>query len=801
MEEKNNNQVIINNNVYSDDTYMALVNEFDQIRTCIGMYISKANTEGAMHLWKEIFNNALDECVNPHSPSKKIYVTFDEVKHEFTVTDEGRGIPFAELVSVSTKKHTSTKFVRSEPWMKGQAGRNGVGIVVTVALSDYMSMTSYRGDKYKYIEFTDGVLKEGKILSLKKPQNGLCVKFIPSEKYLGEMDVTIDLVEDYLRRMSYLLPDDIKVSFYGNTNDDKTIKRDYKYQGLAANVQYLSSTLEFEPIDLVYECEDFDLLVSFSYDKTVDDMLINSYCNYIYTTEGGTHELAAQKAICDFFTREAKKLDPDNKFEVSYEDCKKGLIMAVNCRHLNPGFEGQHKTRVNNADVIQQGKRGVISTLYKYFASNNMLLRKIISYLRMISKARMETYKIKGIKAKKNSTFLDDSDIGMKFANIADRNYQGYKELVITEGLSAYGAIDNARNNTYQAVCALTGVSDNVFGLSLEQLKTKRIFMDLLNIMGCGVGPDFDINKLKWNKIIIMTDSDVDGSNITSLLLCFFFIFLRPIIDEGRLFKAIPPLYIVDTKSIKKYYTGDPWLFDKKDYYELFNTMISNNVEVGIDDDKEIRILKKKELRMWLELNGEYLLELDSLVKRSASEPLILEYACYYKLISLGDEHKFKKLIEETFSELTYDIYESSLAGSYEGKYVSLITDKLFMRMAQRFIQALADNPSFFIYCKNKNEKNDPFNKLTIGQFLKQMNSSFNININQRFKGLGEAATEVLFVTTLNPKIRRLIRMNIEDAKQALEIFDLLHGKSDNMREQRRISLENTKISYSDIDN
>jgi len=801
MAEKSKNEIVINNNVYSDDTYMALANEFDQIRTCIGMYISKANTEGALHLWKEIFNNALDECVNPHSPSNKIYITFDEKKCEFTVTDEGRGIPFEELISVSTKKHTSTKFVRSEPWMKGQAGRNGVGLVVTVALSDYMSITSYRGDKYKYIEFIEGDVKEGKVLSLKKPQNGLCVKFIPSEKYLGEMNVTTDLVEDYLRRMSYVLPDDIKISFYGNTSDDKTIKRDYKYQGLAANVDYLSSTLEFNPLDISYECEDFDLLVSFSYDKTLDDMLVNSYCNYIYTTEGGTHELAAQKAICDFFSREAKKLDPESKFEVTYEDCKKGLIMAVNCRHLNPGFEGQHKTRVNNSDVLQQGKRGLTSSLYKYFSSNNMMLRKIISYLRMIAKARMETHKIKGIKNKKNSTFLDDSEIGLKFSNIADRNYQGYKELVITEGLSAYGAIDNARNNTYQAVCALTGVSDNVFGLSLTQLKTKKIFMDLLNIMGCGVGPDFDINKLKWNKIIIMTDSDVDGSNITSLLLCFFFLFLRPIIDEGKLFKAIPPLYIVDPKSIKKYYNGDPWLFDKKDYYELFNTMISNNIEVGIDDDKQIRMLKKKELRMWLELNGDYLLELDSLVKRSASEPLILEYVCYYKLKSMGDENKFKEFIEQAFSELTYDIYESSLTGSYEGRYISLITDKLFMRMAQRFMQTLSDNPSFFIYCKNKNDKNDQFNKMTIGEFLKLMNNSFNITINQRFKGLGEAATEVLFVTTLNPKIRRLIRMNIEDAKHALETFDLLHGKSDNMREQRRTLLDNTKISYSDIDN
>lgn len=295
--------------------------------------------------------------------------------------------------------------------------------------------------------------------------------------------------------------------------------------------------------------------------------------------------------------------------------------------------------------------------------------------------------------------------------------------------------------------------------------------------------------------------ADIDGDNITSSLLNFFFTFLRELIDEGYVYKALPPLYTIDPKQVRKYYKGDPWLFDKKEYYELFNTMISNNVEVAIDDEDGVHKLKKKELQRWLEINDEYLLELDSLVKRSAGHPLILEYVCYYKILSWNDEDKFKEYIEKEFHELKYDIHESSLVGSYEGEFISLITDKLFMRIAERFIGLLAENPSFFIYSKNKNDKQDKYDKMTIGQFLESMNKSFNIKIDKRFKGLGEAPTELLFTTTLNPKIRRLMRMAVMDEKQVEKMFILLHGKSNENREQRRELLENTKILYSDIDN
>lgn len=787
---------------YADDKYVHLADEFSQIQSCVGMYISQGNTAGALHLFKEIFNNALDECVNVNSPSNRVYVTFIEDLCEFTVTDEGRGVPFELLKDVCTKKHTSTKFVRSSAWTKGQAGRNGVGLTVTAALSDYMSITSYRGNQHRIVEIKDGVILESDIITDKKPNHGLSVKLVPSEKYLGAIDLTTDMVEDYLRRISYLLPQDIKVTLYtAKSAEDKPKAHHYTYQGLSANVEYLSATLEFPPVDLNYSCEDFDLLVSFSYDKTLDDILVNSYCNYIYTTEGGTHELAAQRAICDYFSREAKKLDPSNKFEIIYDDCRKGLIMAINCRHVDPAFEGQHKSKVSNKDVLQEGKRGINDALYQYFGANNALLRKIITYLRQISKIRTEAHKIKGISMKKPTSFLDDAEIG-RFMNISDRNYGGYKELIIVEGDSAMGAVSNCRNPKNQALFGIMGVTDNVHGLTPVQILQKETFRNLIKVLGCGIGKDFDISKLKWNKVIICSDADVDGSNITSLILCFFLLFLRPLIDAGKIYKALPPLYIIDKKAIRKHYNGDEWLFDKNELNDILTNMVANNVTVALPETEEgVEVLNKPALRSWMNKNIEYTLELDSLVNRSACNPVVIENVCWFKVLSKGDELWFKQMLESHFPEITYDLNDSSLSGSYDGESVTLITDTLFMKIARRFIKILVENPCVDVWCKNKNDPDDKYEVMTIGTFLDNMSKSFNIRIEQRFKGLGEADPEILFITTMNPKVRRLLRMQIENFQETLDTFELLHGKNATMREKRRDLLENTDISYADIDN
>lgn len=666
------------------------------------------------------------------------------------------------------------------------------------------------------IEFINGELKEHKPVKLKKPQHGLVMKFIPSSEYLkGDVNLECYQIQDYLRRMSYIMRGDLKINYYERNKElsDKDYEKGksthivYKRQGLAENVKYLSQNLEFNPVEISTVSEDFDLELAFSYDKTIDDIVINSYCNYINTTEGGHHETVAQRAICDFFTREAKKLDPNSKYEVTFEDCKKGLIFCVNCKHKDPAFEGQHKSRVSNEDVLKEGKRMLTKELYNYFGANNGLLRRIIAYLRTISKIRLEAHKIKGVVTKKQTTFLDDSEIPMYYP-IADRNFNGYKEIIIAEGDSAANAINGARNNKFQAIFGVQGVVPNVFGMTVQQvMATCKVFANLVNILGCGIGKDFDITKLKYDKIILMADADADGSYIDSLVLLFIVRFLPELIIQGKVYRALPPLMLLNKKNVDKWYKGSPYAYSREEYYEILNKIISQNTEIAIqleDNKNNVDVLKKKEYLKWLKMNAEYTTELNQLRARSACRVDVLEYVCYAKIVSgVNDpnEKLFKQMIEKKYPEMTYNLSNHIFDGSIEKESVTLVIDSIFWKSAKRFINILVKNPTIIIHVRNKNERDGKFEQTTIGTFLKGMEDTYVIRIDQRYKGIGEMNTVVIFATTLNPKVRKLIRFNIDDMKETLNLFAKFHGRTPEMRETRRQILKDSSISFMDLDN
>lgn len=502
-----------------DDVYEYKENEFDQIRQCLGMYIGAGDLEGAMHLVNEVVTNSIDELTNPNTIGNTIWITFIEKECKFIVEDNGRGIPLDKLYDVIQKKHYSTKFNRE--FNRYSGGQNGVGTTVTAALSDHFLITSTRDGKSRTVFMRGNDLEDQGIVSIKSDKHGTYTEFIPSTKYIGTFKIEIADVEDYLRRLSYILPDGVKMKYLGINKKGKETARTYTRLGLNANVEYLSQSLEFPPITVTipeqvievpdHDDEYFKLEFAFSYDRTLDETVAASFCNYLATKEGGTHEQVVQQAICAFFTRQAKALDANAKYEVSSDDCKKGLIFAVNCDHSNPKFEGQHKSKVDQRNVLQYGRKPIIDALTEYFETNNGLLRRIVQYLRQIARIRQEAKKIKSTTLKRPSTFLDDADIGKIFVNISDRNYTGYKELILAEGDSAVSAVGSARNSQCQAIFAITGVVANTFGWSLDRVKSNPTFAALIQVLGCGIGKDFDINKLKWNAILIATDSDVDG--------------------------------------------------------------------------------------------------------------------------------------------------------------------------------------------------------------------------------------------------------------------------------------------------
>jgi len=413
------------------------------------------------------------------------------------------------------------------------------------------------------------------------------------------------------------------------------------------------------------------------------------------------------------------------------------------------------------------------------------------------------------VSVKKTTTFLEDAEIE-KYFTVSNRNSTGYKELFLCEGDSAAGGILNSRNPAYQAVYTVQGVTDNVHDLSLNQLLQKKMFSELITILGTGIGKNFDITNLRYDKIIICSDMDIDGFNITSLLLCFFFVFMPDLIREGKIYKAMPPLYLMDLRSLRKYYNGREWLYDKIEYYNMINGIIADNCEVALEvantskggksRQPEVYPMSKKEIINWLNMNSEYKLELDNLGKKAACDPRILENVCYLK-VNTKSPAEFQKKLEEIYPEMTYDKNACSLIGSWDGNFFSLICDSLFDKSAMRFINEMKKNSSMYVWYRNKKNPNDKMTRATIGEFLTEMDKAFNIKIDQRFKGLGEADADLLFRTTTNPKYRKLLKIDINDFDTTSEVFELLHGKSPKLREARRELIDSTPLSYADIDN
>ena len=419
-----------------DDQFVALRSEFAQIRESRTMYVGDSGVKGAFHLFKEFFNNHVDEmnnAANAHKKTKTIYVTFDEKTQKFTTADEGRGIPIDQLTNAIMTKHYTTKSVGlSESRNKKITGLHGVGLTVCGALSEYMSATTFRGNRSKTIVLRDGELKEYPIKNLKETQFGTMFEIIPSTKYLGDFHISNDMVRDFIRNMSYIIDPDFEIVLTLETEPKKHKTVIYKAQGLAAAVKFMSSNLEIPPVTAKIVEDDFDLTVAFSYDRNYDSTAVTSFCNFVVTDFGGEHEAFAQNAICTYLTREAKRLEPNSKQEITFEDCKNGLIFAVNLEHIAPAFESQNKERVSN-EFSPDDRRDLLDAIYTAMNANPTILKKLITYLRTVAKARQEAHKIKGVVVKKKRTFLDDSEIP-KFWNVTDRNSSHYKELFLAEG-------------------------------------------------------------------------------------------------------------------------------------------------------------------------------------------------------------------------------------------------------------------------------------------------------------------------------------------------------------------------------
>lgn len=792
---------------FQDDKIDALLGDIERIQTKPNMYISYLGSKGACHLAKEAINNMIDECINKNSPGKNIAIFIDEEENTLSVTDDGRGVPFDKIEMICTISHSGSKFTR-EGSGGGSAGENGIGNTAINALSEFFEVKSVRYGERASIRFESGkIVTPLTIEKIKdKKAHGTTFTFKPSPRYLGE-DCQLpsnDIIE-WVEKLSHIIPQHITITIDVNKvgKESSIHKKFVNKDCLGGYVKKLSKELAVEPINIFNSTMIPEVLtkdqstvdrfvgveVAFSYNSGRTEMVSDSFCNFVNTVENGTHVDGARTAIQQLLVKRVKESLSEKeakKLDIIFGDVSSRLILSVSiATDLNPQFASQTKEKVSNQALFKIVRDLTYKELDNYFNTNPKHLKKVMDIVKQNAKARLAATEARNSVIKGETSNLDKH----KLKSFVPANNKGkqYKEIFIIEGDSAMGSARNGRFNDYQALYALTGVPNNTFDAKLSEVLASQTFKQLVAILGCNIGERFDINKCEYDKIIILTDADVDGRRITSLLCAFFLVHLPELVLSGRIYKAVTPLYKINRKN-------NPFITDKKQYVKLVEEKVRESIRV-IDIDTNV-VYNDKAMQQLLLQNRDYLEELTRIAKHFTIHPLMLETIVMYK-----DDKNFLKIMKKKYPEITID--EDYLSGIFEGKFQILVMDKIFNKKIKglhQYIHNINKDRMFLKVCEvdKKGKVTEDHGVKTIGELM-IMCQKFNPDILMRYKGLGELQPSELRETTLDPSKRTLIQLTVSDLERELEVFTVLHGKK-GKKELKKL-MTNIKIAREELDN
>ena len=606
-----------------DANSIAILEGLEAVRVRPGMYIGSVSTKGLNHLIYEIVDNSVDEHLAGYCG--EITVTLEK-DGTATICDNGRGIPVGinektgrpAVEVVFTVLHAGGKF--GDGGYKISGGLHGVGASVVNALSEGLEVTVKR----------DGIVynqryERGKIMydlkqvgTCRKNDTGTKVTFLPDKEIFEKTYFKADAIKSRLHETAYLNPE-LTIKFINKRYDEEENITYHEPEGLKAYVKDIDAGKE-AVCDVVYfkrSQDGMEIEAAFQY---VDEFQENimGFCNNIYTQEGGTHITGFKTKFTTVINQYARELgilkDKDNNF--TGQDVRCGMTAVVAIKHPDPRFEGQTKTKLDNPDAGRVTADVVGEELQLYFDKNLDNLKKVISCAEKSAKIRKAEEKAKTNLLSKPKFSIDSNG---KLANCESRN-PSECEVFIVEGDSAGGSAKTARNRRTQAILPIRGKILNVEKATMDKVLANAEIKTMINSFGCGFsegyGNDFDISKLRYNKIIIMTDADVDGAHIATLLLTFFYRFMPELINEGHVYLATPPLYKVVPKKGKGQYLYDDKALEKyrKTHTESFTLQRYKGLgEMDADQlwettlNPETRILKQVEIedaRMASEVTG-----------------------------------------------------------------------------------------------------------------------------------------------------------------------------------------------------
>lgn len=547
-----------------DASKIQVLKGLEAVRKRPAMYIGDIGSRGLHHLVYEVVDNSVDESMAGACDLIQVIVHEDQ---SVTVIDNGRGIPVdkhptqkkSALEVVMTVLHAGGKFEHSSYKVSG--GLHGVGVSVVNALSEWCKVEVARDGDVYFQEYHRGNPVEAVKKIGKRKKTGTKTTFMPDSEIFKKIDFSYEVLAGRLRELAFLNPGlriDLKSERPGREKEDSFLFKG----GLASFVEYLNESktkLFKKPIYFQMELDNVDVAVAIQYNDGYSES-VYSYVNNINTIEGGTHLVGFRTALTRTINNYATKNNllkngKNGNLTLLGEDSREGLTAVISVRVVDPQFEGQTKTKLGNGEVKGIVERVVGENLSVHFEENPPTAKRIVE--KMIEAARSREAARKAKELTRRKTALDSAALPGKLADCASTDPES-SEIYIVEGDSAGGSAKQGRDRRYQAILPLRGKILNVEKARIEKILGNEEIKSLITALGCGIGTnDFNAEKARYHKIVIMTDADIDGAHIRTLILTFFFRYMKELIERGFIYIAQPPLYLVKKAKKEKYAYSD----------------------------------------------------------------------------------------------------------------------------------------------------------------------------------------------------------------------------------------------------
>ncbi|MFC1667104.1 DNA topoisomerase (ATP-hydrolyzing) subunit B [Candidatus Omnitrophota bacterium] len=759
----------------------------DAVRKRPAMYIGDVSTRGLHHLVYEVVDNSVDEAMAGHCKNIKTTVHMD---NSVTVTDDGRGIPVdmhktqkkPAVEVVLTTLHAGGKFDHRSYKVSG--GLHGVGVSVVNALSEWLEVEIKRDGKVYHQEYERGKTASKLTVVGKAKTTGTSVTFkADKEIFKGKLDFSFEMLSNRLRELAFLNKD-LKIKLEDERNDKEA---EFHFSGgIISFVEHLNrnkNPLHKKVIYFSGEKDGVSCEIALQYNDAYSESIF-TFVNNINTIEGGTHLSGYKSALTRTVNQYCKNKNmlKSSDVSISGEDIREGLTCVMSIKVPNPQFEGQTKTKLGNSEVEGIVASIVNENLSAYFEEHPSVANKAIEKAILAARAREAARKARELTRRKGA--LDSTSLPGKLADCSERD-ASLCELYIVEGDSAGGSSRQGRDRRFQAILPIKGKILNVEKARLDKALANEEIRTIISALGTGVGEEFNLENLRYHKVILMCDADSDGSHIRTLLLTLFFRQLQQIIEKGHIYIAQPPLYKVKRGKREEYIESE------KQMNEFLFDLGTEGMSLIRTKDK--KSLKDKQLKELLYLVSEFDRLAGAIERRGVK---LSKYMGFRQkktkklpiyMVKVEDEAQFlyddqelAKAIKKLEKELGKDVEIGEKSGHvvefYEARDAEKAVEKI-EKMGFTIEQVFEKDISAKKNAFKMDSEDDVKGLDTLKECLDYVREIAKKGLHiQRYKGLGEMNPTQLWETTMNPDTRTLLKVTMEDAVEANEMFTVLMG-------------------------